>query len=256
MSDPYIYPGSRVLINKLGIRDQEQLDAAEAAVTSLRMKQLKLNPLEGNFDYRHFCDVHKHIFQDLYEWAGQPRTIGIQKSERVLGGLSVEYTYPDAIPVVAEDVLKRMNGRSWNSLSWEEKVNAFSKDMADLWRVHAFREGNTRTTVIFCCDFAEKHGIPIDRGLFAAQSVYLRDSLVAHCAVFDDLGDLSQPQHLKRIVEGAMLRGAEQQELSNKRGNMTMDSWQSQIAQERQKKDGRFGEQKGKSGSVQNKTER
>ena len=256
MNDPYLYPGSRVLINKLGIKDQEQLDAAEAAVTSLRMKQLRLSPAQGNFDFQHFCDVHKHIFQDLYEWAGQPRTVPMEKPERVLGGWSVEYTPPTLIPIAAEGVLNRMNGRNWGNMPWEEKVNSFSKDMADLWKVHAFREGNTRTTVMFCCDFAEAHGIPIDRGLFATQSVFLRDSMVAHCAVFKDAGDLSQPYHLRRIVEGAMLRGAEREELAKKRGNMTMDDWQSQIAQERKKNGLEDKEQGAKVRSEQNKTER
>lgn len=256
MNDPYLYPGSRVLINKLGIKDQEQLDAAEAAVTSLRMKQLKLNPLQGDFDFQHLCNVHKHIFQDLYEWAGKPRTVVIHKSERVLGGWSVEYTNPDAIPVVAQDVLKRMNGRDWLSMAWDEKVNTFSKDMADLWKIHPFREGNTRTTAIFCCDFAESHGIPIDRGLFAKQSVFFRDALVAHCAVFDDVGDLSQPYHLRRIVDGAMLRGAEQAELARKSGSMAMSDWESQIAQERQKNSGTNKEQHGKKHTVQDRTER
>jgi len=65
-------------------------------------------------------------------------------------------------------------------------------------------EGNTRTVITFCCDFAEKNGFPLNRELFKDNSQYVRRALVAASAVFHDLGDLSQPQHLFQITLDAI----------------------------------------------------
>jgi cell filamentation protein len=76
--------------------------------------------------------------------------------------------------------------------------------------VHPFREGNTRAVTHFCCQYADKHGILIDDSLFAENSAYLRNALVAASAFFDDLGDKSKPEYLRRIVFDAMQRGQAQ----------------------------------------------
>ena len=126
----------------------------------------------------------------------------------------------------------------------DEKVNAFSEDMADLWKVHCFREGNTRTTVIFCCDFAEAHGFPMDRDLLANNSKYVRNSLVAASAIFSDLGDLRQPEHLRVIIKDSMQRGAA---LAKQNPQMSMDNWKDQIAQEKERNKGNTANEKNKS---------
>jgi len=75
--DPYCYPGTTVLINRLGIRDQARLDAFEAEVTAERANQ----PLPaGRLSYRHYRAIHQHLFQDVYAWAGKPRTVRIAKA--------------------------------------------------------------------------------------------------------------------------------------------------------------------------------
>jgi cell filamentation protein len=80
--------------------------------------------------------------------------------------------------------------------------------MGDLWKVHAFREGNTRTTMLFFNQFANEKGFPLDYELISNNSDYVRNALVAISAVFSDLGDRSQPEHLIRIVKDSMERGA------------------------------------------------
>lgn len=57
-----------------------------------RLKDLALNPMSVEYDTEHFLKMHHFIFQDLYEWAGEPRIIAIFKEEDVLGGMSVEYS--------------------------------------------------------------------------------------------------------------------------------------------------------------------
>jgi cell filamentation protein len=97
-----------------------------------------------------------------------------------------------------------MNSVSWKMLSKDEKAETFSKYMTELWKVHPFREGNTRSVITFCCDFAEQKGFQLNRELFKDNSRYVRRALVAASAIFADIGDLSQPQHLVRIVKDAI----------------------------------------------------
>lgn len=84
---------------------------------------------------------------------------------------------------------------------------SFSASLAKIWKVHPFREGNTRTTVTFCCQFADHIGLNPDRKLFEDNAQYVRTALVAYNAVFKDLGDLSKPEYLIKIVEDAFERG-------------------------------------------------
>ena len=81
--------------------------------------------------------------------------------------------------------------------------------MAELWKVHPIREGNTRNTVTFCCDFAESKGFGLNRELLKDNSAYLRRALIAASAKFTNLRDLSQSEFLRKIVRD----GPEQGEL-------------------------------------------
>ncbi|WP_114971366.1 Fic/DOC family protein [Rhodoferax ferrireducens] len=78
-SDVYAYPGSIILINKANIHDQGALDAFEADATALRMLELIEAPIEGRFDLAHLCEIHRFLFQDVYEWDGQIRTVDISR---------------------------------------------------------------------------------------------------------------------------------------------------------------------------------
>jgi len=86
MSDPYIDPQSGILRNKLSLTDQESLDRTEANAVSARSILFQLNPLKGNFDSEHLKAIHSYLFRDVYEWAGQYRTIPLAKSDYVEGG--------------------------------------------------------------------------------------------------------------------------------------------------------------------------
>ena len=206
MTDPYVYPKTNILRNVLGIRNQQVLDDAEANYVSLRLMELAKNPLEGNYDIGHLAEMHKYIFQDIYQWAGEFRTINIEKEEPALGGLSIEYSDKAKIENDLSTVLLNMVLRPWKSLSLDDRVKYFSEDLAAVWKIHGFREGNTRLTVTFCCQFIESKGIPIDRTIFEKHSAYVRTALVAYSAVFHDLGDLSQKGYLERIIGDSLFK--------------------------------------------------
>ena len=207
MPDPYLILGTTILQNKLGLTSQADLDGAEADYAALRLRELAQTVIPGNYGVKHYLSFHQYIFQDLYDWAGQPRVMNIMKEEPALGGLSVEYS---EYPLIRNDlarVLKAMRQRPWGKYSLDQKTKWFSHDLAALWKIHAFREGNTRTTIHFCCQFADENGFPIDRQLFEDNSHYVRTALVAYNAVFKDIGDLSKKEYLERIIRDGIESG-------------------------------------------------
>jgi cell filamentation protein len=197
-----------VLINKFGLEDRAKLQIAEVDCACLAVRELFENPMQGDFNFERLLRVHQMLFRDIYEWAGSPRTVNITKSEKVLNGLSVEYARHENIEAEATGILARLGARNWERMSFEDRVQYLSGDIADLWKVHPFREGNTRTTLLLMFDFAESRGIPLERKLLARRTAYVRDTLVAASAKFSDLGDLSQPQHWIERVETAMKHAA------------------------------------------------
>lgn len=77
--DKYVYPGTNVLKNKLGITNPQELEVAERRHTNLRAGQLQNQGVTGKFDTEHLKALHKHIFGDVYDWAGEFREINIYK---------------------------------------------------------------------------------------------------------------------------------------------------------------------------------
>lgn len=201
MKNPYLLPNSFVLKNKLNITDQEELDKAESAISKAKLHTVK--EVKGNFDYQHLMALHKHILGDIYEWAGQPRLMDIEKAEPVLSGMSVQYGHYKQVPNEAEAAINRLKGVNWSNLdTYEKKAEAFSEHLAALWQVHPFREGNTRTVTEFCVQYAATQDIFIDQKLFAQNASFTRNALV-----MASIGQYSDFSHLNRIVKDAMERG-------------------------------------------------
>lgn len=212
MRDPYFYPDTEILKNRLGIMDDKKLREAEADYVSFRLAELARDDSVRIFDFDCFCRMHYRIFQDIFEWAGKPRIINIEKAENALNGISIEYSDVFDIERDAQAVLKDMNLYRWKRASFDETVRNFSDFMEKLWKVHPFREGNTRTVVTFCAMFIEAQGIYIDSELFKDNARYTRDALVAASAIFSDIGDRRKPGYLYRIVGDALERGKETEE--------------------------------------------
>ena len=203
-ADPYL--DDKVLRNKLGLTSQEDLESAEADYVTLRLRELVERPFKGDFDVVHYLKVHEYIFQDLYDWAGRVRTIDIYKEEPILGGLSIEYEKHNKISESLSRELDNLNKVKWPTLSNEEIVKTFSHNLASIWQIHCFREGNTRTTVTFMCQFADEQIRAINRKVFEDNATFLRTALVAYCADFGKGKDYSKKEYLEKIVLGAFLQ--------------------------------------------------
>lgn len=198
MKDPYLLPNSFVLKNKLNITDRDELNKAESAIS--KAKLFTAEEVKGDFDYDHLMALHKHILGDIYDWAGQPRLIDMQKSEPVLSGMSVKYGHYKQIPNEIEEAINQLKNANLRNLdSYEQKAEAFSKGFAKLWQVHPFREGNTRTVTEFCVQYAATQDIFIDRKLFAHNASFARNALV-----MASVGEYSDFSHLNRLVKDAM----------------------------------------------------
>lgn len=198
MRDPYLYDDVDVMKNKLGIKNSDELEKAESDIIPINLSTLDKYE-DGKFDFEKLRSMHKHIFGDIYEWAGQPRTINIEKSETVLNGLSVQYCNHELIEIEAKKVINEINKVDWKKLNFDKKAEIFSRLTAQLWQVHAFREGNTRTTISFMTAFAKSKDINIDKDLLKQNAGYVRGSLV-----LASIGEYSEHNHLIRIIKDAM----------------------------------------------------
>jgi cell filamentation protein len=190
--DFYVYKGTSVLKNKLDIRSESQLQKAEAYITWMRFVEISL--VKGNFYYQHLKDIHKHLFGDLYEWAGCEREIPMKKGEEVLGFMSVNYSFPSEIKRHANAAIKKFHSEKWSELDADEQALRLAKYTAALWQAHPFREGNTRTVTAFATEFAKSKGIVMNKKLLAKNSGYVRD-----CLVLASIEQYSEYEHLAEI---------------------------------------------------------
>ena len=103
MRDPYLYADVDVLRNLGDIRDKNKLRQAEGDVTRHTLVMVYSQRF-AKFNIETLCEIHRIIFDALYEWAGEFRTIPVIKREEVLGGDTVRYTYPDDIKTKLKEV--------------------------------------------------------------------------------------------------------------------------------------------------------
>ena len=152
--EDYFYPGTNVLRNKLGIQDKEELQTAERRLVEQRAR---MGCPEGNFDLTHLQAIHHHLFQDVYEWAGELRTVDMYKNE------PGEYMPHGRIEMGMHDVHRRVveTNVSGTADPWEFSAKA-AEIIGDTNHAHPFREGNTRTQLQFLQQLGEQAGHEID----------------------------------------------------------------------------------------------
>jgi len=196
--DCYLYEDVPVLRNKLDIKDSDTLDLVEAEQSRASMMILYERGFH-DFSPAGLCEIHRFLFDDIYEWAGKYRTINIEKRERLLGGRSVWYSNDDQIPDDLETAFAHIREQDWRSFSRKEFVHTLTDCFPRLWQVHPFREGNTRTVVMMMTLFVEHYGYYMDHELLAACAGYVRDAFVM-CS----LDQFSEPEHLELILLDAV----------------------------------------------------
>lgn len=165
-SDSYTYPGSDVLKNKADLQDQAALDAFEADATAIRLLELVEHPIQGKFDLAHLLAVHRHLFQDVYDWAGQLRTVDISKGGSRFGssGMIESYLGQQLSEIARENFLV--------GVTPEVFIPRIAYYMGEINAVHPFREGNGRVQRAFCAQLAEQAGYFIDFAEVSREEMY------------------------------------------------------------------------------------
>lgn len=199
MRDPYLFEDVEVLRNNLGIKNQEELDSFEnlrtsAAIFKLSIDRPKITSLSEIFF------IHKTLFEGVYDWAGKPRAINIYKSEVVLNGLSVSYTPHDYIVKEINDLDKDFKKEDWKSKSKKEACDAIVKYMSALWKIHPFREGNTRSVSALMNLFVQQIGLKLDGPFVAKNAKYFRNALV-----LNSIDEYSEPEHITSFMSDALV---------------------------------------------------
>jgi cell filamentation protein len=201
MKDPYIYQDSDVLINKAKIRDKDKLDEFENRMTNLALISLikdsfKINTSKDSFK------IHQQLFDNVYDWAGKPRKIDIYKEEPIINNKSVEYTTHKNIIKEMNNIDLRYFSRNWKSLEKEDYIHLFARMIAEIWKVHPFREGNTRTVSAFAYLFLKQYGYDFISELISHHAKYFRNALV-----MASLGQYAEYQYLQNILFDALSSG-------------------------------------------------
>jgi len=151
--DVYTYDNSSVLKNKAGHTTQEALDRFERLSVANRMME---DPPTGNFDYAYLKKLHFHLFQDVYDWAGQERNVSISKG-------STQFANPRFIADAVTDLLKKLvNENCLKGHDPEDFVERAAHYVIELNMAHPFREGNGRTVRYFLSLLAQNAGFGID----------------------------------------------------------------------------------------------
>jgi cell filamentation protein len=153
IADEYCYAGTTVLKNKLDLRDPDELSAFEAEVSDARAdEELPV----GTLDYPHFRAIHRHLFQDVYGWAGSARTVQISKDSSM-------FCYPENIESEANKLFAKLRQDKFlKGLPSKEFAQKSAHFLAELNAIHAFREGNGRAQLSFFLLLADQAGHPLD----------------------------------------------------------------------------------------------
>lgn len=200
--DPYLYEDIDVLKNLLNIKDEQQLEEAESNITYVKLLDIDKLTENSDFSADYIKTLHKYIFGDIYEWAGSFRTIPMVKGERVLGGDTVRYSYPDDIENDLIEAIGNLKAVNWSELSIDETADMFARKIAAVWQVHPFREGNTRTIITYATQFAQAYGFTMDKHLLKESAGYVRDALVKASD-----GQYSEYNYLIKIFKDAISNG-------------------------------------------------
>ena len=149
----------------------------ECDLVSTRIVELlQENNFELSIDYLKY--VHKYLFQDVYEFAGEFRKVDFSKHERILNNDSVAYGDYKLLEQSLDYDITLEKNKNYNEMNIVDVINNITDFSSRIWQIHPFREGNTRTTAIFIEKYLVSLGYNVDNTLFKDKSVYFRNALV------------------------------------------------------------------------------
>ena len=177
----------------------EEADKVSAHIAEiLSEKTFSFSPAE-------YITIHKRLFTGMYEHAGEIRDYNISKDEWVLDGETVYYASADSIQATLDYDFEQEKKYKYKGLGKEETVEHIASFTSGLWQIHAFGEGNTRTTAVFAIKYLRTLGFTVTYDLFAENSWYFRNALVR--ANFNDYKNsiYSTMKYLNRFFANLLL---------------------------------------------------
>lgn len=220
MEDTYILENG-TLRNKLGITDYQKLKEAECDIGFVKL--MTVDSIDTDCDPSKLIKkVHQHIFADIFDWAGEYRTVPIYKEEVVIPGISLEYGAPREIKRRMDANLASMYADKWNSNDLDEFSKKLTEYLARIWRIHPFRDGNTRTTLAFASIFAKQHGVNFDMGCILENLSRRKDDKTGKITRYSirdkfvlaalDEKDYPEPEALQALMRFTLSKDKEEKE--------------------------------------------
>jgi len=174
------YPGISVLINKLGITDQKQLNENEMLITSIRILQIEMQPIDFEPDFSYYKSLHQRLFGELYAWSGQLRRINMSK-------LRTAFCPADQIESTAHGIFTRLKEQCYfASLSRDELICELAGLYDLINYLHPFREGNGRVQRLYFRQLARWMNHSIDFAAVDSDRMMIA-TIHASAGIMDDL---------------------------------------------------------------------
>ena len=152
--------------------DEEEADKVSANIAKI------LASKTFAFNTNGYVSLHRRIFEGVFKHAGEIRQYDISKKEWVLEGDSVNYLNWEDLRRALDWDIEQEKNFSYKGLTDDEKIEHIAKFISGIWQIHAFREGNTRTTAIFTIQYLRSLGYEVNNEMFAKHSSYFRNALV------------------------------------------------------------------------------
>lgn len=153
---PYVYPGTQILINHFGIRSMAVLQRVVNAMADLRADQMNRDPVAGSHDLQQLCAIHRALFQDIFAWAGQVRTVDTEKQGQI-------FVLAADIPGGFQGLHAELEAENFlRGLDPEEFADRLAHYWYGIHTLHVFRDGNNRTMRHFFTMLAADAGYRLD----------------------------------------------------------------------------------------------
>ena len=199
----------------------EEADKVSARITEILSENtFTFSPIE-------YLAIHRHLFEGIFSNAGQIRDYNITKNEWVLKGATVLYASAGSIRETLEYDFSQEKIFDYKNLNIDEAIRHIARFVSGIWQIHAFGEGNTRTTAVFTIKYLHTFGFNFSNETFANHSWYFRNALVR--ANYNDLtkGVYATTEFLEKFFRNLILN--EQNELKNR--NLQIDEIEKEAIQ-------------------------
>ena len=219
--------------------DEDDERTEEADKVSSRIAQILSEP-SFNFSPSHLIAIHKRLFEGIFKFAGKIRDYDITKKEWALNGDTVMYGAAFELKAALDYDFDIERNFKYSGLSNDEIVKHITFFVSRLWQIHAFGEGNTRTTAVFTIKYLRSLGYKVDNDIFAENSWYFRNALVR--ANYKNLknGIEEKPMYLELFFRNLIL--GENNELKNRYIHIDYDKHENKFGVNEENSEKKFGD--------------